>query len=93
MVTVLASRYAETLMSPRMGIALCPCSQPLAVDADQISSFVCVIRSLVVTLVACSCCYINTSSSEESDEDCMYREQTETTVRPSERVQLFTGKY
>jgi len=61
MVMALPSCYAETLISPQTGFALSPCSRLLA-KLSQMSSFACAILSLVVTLVACPCCCVDTDS-------------------------------
>ena len=70
MVMALPSCYAEILINPQTGFALSPCSRLLA-KLSHMSSFACTILSLVVTLVACSCCCVDIDrleSSEESEE-------------------------
>lgn len=56
-----------------MGIALSSSYRVLA-ETTQMPSFACAIVSLVVILVACSCCCVDIDrleSSEESEEGCI----------------------
>jgi hypothetical protein len=63
MVTALPSCYAETQLSPQMEIALSSSSRVLA-EITRMSSSACATVSLVVTLVACSCCCVDTDRLE-----------------------------